>query len=206
MLIAVLVVLLAASVTAAIPTEELPTISGQEDDIATVVSVSPDNPHLEILRHFRDDVLLTNPVGAFLWTTYAAASPPIAAVLLERESLRTATRILLLTPVVYLAALCLNTIALLAFLVLVLLVLVILRRHLKTVLKGVLYGFLVGAAFAVAAVTLGAIGYELPLCAAIAAYLLPVIFPLGLAVCVITWIESREHPRTVPRITPRIRF
>lgn len=203
-LIAVLVAFLSAGVTAAIPTAELPIISGQEDDIATVVSVSPDDPQLEILRHFRDDVLLTNPVGAFLWTTYATVSPPIAEVLIEREHLRTATRILLLTPVVYLAALCVNTIALLAFLVLILLVLAILRRHLRVFSKGVLYGFLASAAFAIAAVTLGAIGYELPVCAVIAAYLLPVIIPVGLAVCVFTWIESRAYPRAVPRLRPRL--
>jgi hypothetical protein len=191
MLIAVLVVLLSAGVTAAIQTAKLLTISGQQDDIATVVSGSQDDPHLEILRHFRDSVLLTNPAGAFFWTTYATISPPIAEVLLEHEHLRTATRILLLMSVVYLAALCLNTIALLAFFVLILLVLAILRRHLKTVLKGVLYGLLASAAFAVAAVTLGGIGYELPLCAMIAAYLLPVIIPVGLAVCVTVWVESR---------------
>jgi MFS superfamily sulfate permease-like transporter len=197
-LTAVLVALLSAGVTAAVTTAELPTISGQEDDIATVVSVSPDDPHLEILRHFRDDVLLTNPVGAFFWTTYATVSPPIAEVLIEREYLSTAIRILLLTPVVYLAALCLSTIALLAFLVFILLMLAILRRYLRIFSKGVLYGLLVSAAFAVATVTLGAIGYELPLCAGIAAYLLPVIFPVGLAVCVITWIESRtrSHPKS----------
>jgi hypothetical protein len=200
----VLVVLLAAGVTAAVTTAELPTISGPEEDIATVVSVSPDDPQLEILRHFRDDVLLTNPVGAFLWTTYATVSPPIAEVLLEREHLGIATRILLLTPVVYLAALCVNTIALLAFLVLILLVLAIMRRHLLIFFKGVLYGLLVSTAFAVAAVTLGALGYELPVCAVIAAYLLPVIIPVGLAVCVITWIESPARPREVPRLRPRL--
>jgi len=200
--VVVLVVLLAADVTAAALTAELATVLGQEDDIATVVSVSPDEPQLEILRLFRDSVLLTNPVGAFLWTTYTAVSPPIAEVLVEHEHLCTATRILLLTPVVYLAALCVNTIALLALLVLVLLVLVILRRHLKTVLQGVLYGLLASAAFAVAAVTLGALGYELPVCAVIAAYLLPVIVPVGLGVCVITWIESRARPRA--HLKPRL--
>ncbi|MGC9444924.1 MAG: CFI-box-CTERM domain-containing protein [Candidatus Methanospirareceae archaeon] len=201
---AVLIALLSAGVTAAAVTGEFPISDEQAEDIATVVSVPPDEPQLAILRQFRDAVLLTNPVGTFLWTTYATVSPPIADALLAREHLRVATRLLLLTPVVYLAALCLNTIALLAFIVLILLVLVILRRHLKTVFKGVLYGLLASAAFVVASITLGALGYELPVCAVVAAYLLPVITPVGLAVCVITWIESPARPRPRPRPKPRL--
>ena len=198
MLIAV--VLIALMTPAAAVTGELPIADEPGEDIATVVFLSPDDPQLEILRDFRDTVLLTNPVGTFFWITYAAISPPIAAVLVEREHLRTATQVLLLTPLVYLAALCLNTIALLAFIVLVLLVLASLRRQLKTVLKGVLYGFLAGAIFAVTAVTLGALGHELPYCAVIAAYLLPVIVPVGLAVCIIIWSEARARPRSRPRL------
>ena len=207
MLTAVVLVLLlsvGALAPAAAVTGELPLADEPEEDIATVVSVSQKDHQLAILRDFRDTVLRNNPVGAFLWTTYTAVSPPIAAVLLEREHLRTATRVLLLTPVVYLAALCLNTIALLALLMLLLLVLVILRRQRKPILKGVLYGVLAGAAFAVAAVTLGALGHELPYCAVIAAYLLPVIVPVGVAVCLITWIESQAHPRAHPRLRPRL--
>ncbi|HDS44739.1 MAG TPA: hypothetical protein ENN68_01340 [Methanomicrobia archaeon] len=201
----VLVLILAAGASAAaVTTGESPLADEPGEDIATVVAVSPDDPQLAILRDFRESVLLTNPVGAFVWTTYTAVSPPIADALREREHLRIATRVLLLTPVVYLAALCVNTIALLAFIVLVLLVLVILRRQLRVFFKGVLYGLLAGAAFAVAAVTLGALGHELPYCAIAAAYLLPVITPVGLTVCVITWIESPARPRTVPRLRPRL--
>ncbi|MBN1455886.1 MAG: hypothetical protein JW945_06525 [Methanomicrobia archaeon] len=201
----VLVLILAADASAAAVTNgESPLADEPGEDIATVAFTSPDDPQLAILRDFRDTVLLTNPVGAFVWTTYTAVSPPIAAVLLEREHLRIATRVLLLTPVIYLAALCMNTIALLAFIVLILLVLVSLRRYLKPILTGVLYGVLAGAAFAVAAVTLGALGHELPYCAVIAAYLLPVIVPVGLAVCLITWIESQARPRAAPRLRPRL--
>ncbi|HUV02707.1 MAG TPA: CFI-box-CTERM domain-containing protein [Desulfobacteria bacterium] len=158
------------------------------------------NETLAILREFRDTVLLTNSPGTFIADTYAVTSPPIATVLEQNEPLRTATRLLLLLPVVYFSALCLNTTAFAAFVVLILLILLILRRHVKVLLKGIGYGALIIAAFTVTVFTFGALGYELPICATVAAYLLPLIIPAAVAACVMVWIESRSKSK--PRVVP----
>jgi len=52
------------------------------------------------LRHFRDDLLLTNGPGRLFVAAYYEYSPPIAAVIEKNEILRLLTR-LALTPVVY---------------------------------------------------------------------------------------------------------
>jgi hypothetical protein len=165
---------------------------GPGDDIATAVYHSSSNGDLAILRAFRDAVLLTNPVGEFLVNAYYTMGTPIAAVLQEHERLSTAVRLLLFTPLVYLAAIALNAIALGAFVLLVLLVLVVLHRHQRTILKGIAYGLLILAGGTVLVVTLGALGYELPTCAVLAAYVLPFLSPAAVAVCVLTWIETRR--------------
>ena len=159
---------------------------------------SPMNEHLDILREFRDTVLLTNSPGTFIADTYAVTSPPVATALEQNERLCTATQLFLLLPLVYLSALCLDTTAFAAFAVLLLLIFLILRQHAKLLLKGVGYGALIIAAFTVTIFTLGALGYELPICATVAAYLLPLIFPVAAVACVMVWIESRSTPRVVP--------
>jgi hypothetical protein len=157
---------------------------------------TPMNEPLAILREFRDTVLLTNSPGTFIADTYAVTSPPIATALEQNEPLRTATQILLLLPLVCLSALCLETTAFAAFAVLILLILVILRQHVKLFLKGIGYGVFTIAAFTVTIFTLGALGYELPICATVAAYLLPLIIPVAVAVCVMIWIESRSQSKS----------
>ncbi|MBN1762634.1 MAG: hypothetical protein JW878_06130 [Methanomicrobia archaeon] len=161
--------------------------------IATAAYDSPVDEHLEVLRAFRDTVLLTNPVGRFIVGTYYTTSPPIADAVAESDNLRAATRLFLLTPLIYLSAICLNTMAFAAFVVLMLILLFVLKRHVKVLLKGIGYGALTVAAFTVTVFTLGALGYELPVCAAIAAFLLPLIIPAAVAVCIIVWIESRSQ-------------
>lgn len=153
---------------------------------------------LVILRAFRD-TLLSNPPGRFIVGTYYATSPPIAEVLAQNESVRRATWLLLVLPLVCFSAICLNPTAFAAFVVLILVILLVLRRHVKVLLKGIGSGALTSAAFTVTVFTLGALGYELPICAAIAAYLLPLIVPVAVAVCILVWIESRSpsKPRTL---------
>jgi hypothetical protein len=154
---------------------------------------------LTILRAFRDTVLLTNPVGEFLVRTYEDTMPPLAAILAANERLAIAVRTLLFTPLVYLAAIALNTIALAASLLLVMLLLLLLHRHLAVLLLGVLYGLMVILGGVVLVITLGALGYALPLCAAAGAYILPFILPLGIVVCVLTWVRKRHAGhRTLP--------
>ncbi len=71
--------------------------------IATVAYGSMLDPHVEALRDFRDEHMLTNAPGRFLICVYETTSPPIAAVIAEHESLRFLTRVLL-SPIVLAAA------------------------------------------------------------------------------------------------------
>jgi len=174
-------------------------------ELATVVYATTDTGNasatreLTILRTFRDTVLLTNPVGAFLMRTYEDTPPPLAARIAANERLARLTRVLLFTPLVYLAAITLNTIALAASLLLLMLLLLVLHRHLAVILLGILYGLLVILGGAVLIITLGALGSELPLCALVGALLLPLMLPVGLVVCVLTWVRKRHAGRrTLP--------
>jgi len=67
--------------------------------IATAAYGSYLDPHVQILRDFRDDVLLKYRVGQILVDYYYEYSPPIASMISENEGLKAATRIAL-TPLV----------------------------------------------------------------------------------------------------------
>lgn len=193
MLLAAVLLLCATTVTA-VPMSHDADASAPE--LATVVYTAAGNDsaprELAILRSFRDTVLLTHPVGAFLVRTYEDTTPPLAAVLAANARLALAVRVLLVTPLVYLAAIMLNTTALAAALLLILLLLVVLRRHLRVLLLGLLYGLLVVLGGLVLVITLGALGYELPLCAILGAHLLPLLLPAASAVCLLTWVRKRH--------------
>jgi hypothetical protein len=68
--------------------------------IATAAYGSHLDPHVEVLRRFRDDVLLTNAPGRAFVEFYYASSPPVADYIRRSEPLRAAVRAAL-TPVVY---------------------------------------------------------------------------------------------------------
>jgi YVTN family beta-propeller protein len=68
--------------------------------IATAAYGSYLDPHVEVLRWFRDKHLLTNAAGSGFVEWYYANSPPVAEYISQHEGLRLFVR-LLLTPVVY---------------------------------------------------------------------------------------------------------
>lgn len=71
--------------------------------IATAAFGSYLEPHVVTLRAFRDETLLTSPLGSAFVDFYYTYSPPIAEVIEENEYLRFMTRVLL-TPIVWTVA------------------------------------------------------------------------------------------------------
>lgn len=68
--------------------------------IATAAFGSYLEPEVMVLRSFRDDILLTNPVGRSVVDLYYRVSPPVADFIARHEALKFATR-MALTPIVY---------------------------------------------------------------------------------------------------------
>jgi hypothetical protein len=83
-----------------VPTDTTDPAEEKECFIATAAYGSPMEPHVKVLREFRDRFLVTNSVGQAFIKLYYMTSPPIADYISEHESLRTATR-WSLTPVIY---------------------------------------------------------------------------------------------------------
>ncbi|MCK5182272.1 MAG: hypothetical protein KAQ73_07005, partial [Dehalococcoidia bacterium] len=76
--------------------------------IATAAYGTPMAEEIGILRKFRDEYLLTNPIGATLVEFYYRVSPPIAQFIAEHPSLKPIVRAGLL-PAVAMSAAALNT-------------------------------------------------------------------------------------------------
>ncbi len=76
--------------------------------IATAAYGTPMAEEIEILRGFRDEYLLTNPVGTTLVEFYYRVSPPIAEFITEHPSLKPIVRVGLL-PAVAMSAVAVNT-------------------------------------------------------------------------------------------------
>jgi len=76
--------------------------------IATAAYGTPMAEEIGILRNFRDEYLLTNPVGATLVEVYYRVSPPIAQFITEHPSLKPIVRAGLL-PAVAMSAVAVNT-------------------------------------------------------------------------------------------------
>jgi len=68
--------------------------------IATAAYGSPTAEEIEILREFRDVVLLPNSLGAEFVSLYYKTSPPIAEFISQHEVVRTAVRVGLVDPIV----------------------------------------------------------------------------------------------------------
>jgi hypothetical protein len=68
--------------------------------IATAVYGSDTAQEIDLLREFRDAVLMPNSLGAALVSLYYEVSPPVAGVIARHDSLRTALRLGLIDPMV----------------------------------------------------------------------------------------------------------
>lgn len=68
--------------------------------IATAAYGSYLDPHVMVLRHFRDDVLLQSELGSAFVSFYYKYSPPIADFIAQHDSLRTIMRVAL-TPLIF---------------------------------------------------------------------------------------------------------
>lgn len=75
--------------------------------IATAAFGSPMDEHVMMLRKFRDQILIHNPVGALFTKYYYKWSPDVAAVIAQHESLRWGSR-QLLWPVIGIVYLVMN--------------------------------------------------------------------------------------------------
>ena len=76
--------------------------------IATAAYGTPMAEEIEILREFRDEYFLTNPVGKSLVDFYYRASPPIAEFITEHPSLKPVVRAVLV-PAVAMSIVAVNT-------------------------------------------------------------------------------------------------
>ena len=71
--------------------------------IATAAYGTPLHEDIDVLRDFRDEFLITNPVGRTFVAFYYTTSPPIADMIRENEVLRTIVREGLVEPLVHIA-------------------------------------------------------------------------------------------------------
>jgi len=76
--------------------------------IATAAYGTPMAEEIEILREFRDEYLLTNPVGRALVALYYRVSPPMAEFIAEHPSLKPIVRTGLV-PAVVISTVVINT-------------------------------------------------------------------------------------------------
>jgi hypothetical protein len=67
-------------------------LSDQKCFIATAAYGSPMEPHVMVLRHFRNKFLLTNTIGTWFVHTYYHFSPPFAQWISEHETARAIAR------------------------------------------------------------------------------------------------------------------
>ena len=159
--------------------------------IATATYGTSLDENINVLRDFRDKVLVTNPVGEAFVSTYYATSPPIADALREHDGLRAATRVTLITPLVYFSKFMLNGFWFVLLMLLGLAAAVLLlREDKKKFLKSLLVGAGAIFVFITAIFSLGFVGYTIPFCAVIGAYLLPFVLPLSVVFTLCTHYKN----------------
>ena len=82
------------------PIEDNEVIGISKCFIATALHGTPGAEKINVLREFRDQVLLKNGVGAMLVSFYYKMSPPIASFLQQHDNLRAIVRATLIEPTI----------------------------------------------------------------------------------------------------------
>ena len=165
--------------------------------IATAAYGTPLHRDINILRKFRNEVLTTNAPGEALVEAYYSTSPPIANALAANSDLRALVRVFLLAPLVYFAGITLNG-GLFALIIACLagaIAISVYPTRKYGVFVGILKAFGFGA-LSIAVLTslvfaLGWLGYTYSVCAAIAAYILPLIIPISITVMLVAVFRQR---------------
>jgi methionine-rich copper-binding protein CopC len=156
--------------------------------IATASYGTPLHSDINILRSFRDKMLMPNPIGEAFVSTYYRTSPPIADALRGNDGLRTVTRSTLITPLVSLSKFALNGI-LLVFIIIGLTAVLSFRKDRTKILKSLLVGTGSILVFIAAIFSLGFVGYAIPFCAVVGAHLLPLVIPLSVVFTLCTLLK-----------------
>ena len=73
--------------------------------LATAAYGTPASEKVDLLRQFRDELLLKNPAGRAFVAIYYKLSPPIAEFISQRPTLRTVVRECCVNPAVFLVKL-----------------------------------------------------------------------------------------------------
>ena len=161
--------------------------------IATAVYGSSEARNLDVLRSFREQVLMPTTFGKALVETYYSTSPPIADTIRQNEGLKIAVKTLLVVPVIYFVKMILSVFNLVILGICLIVTLQLMRKHkLMIALKAVGFGasvmvLLIGLIFC-----LGWLAYTWKICATIAAYLLPTILPVSISITALKWLRSKE--------------
>ena len=161
-----------------------------------IASASYDTPYhedLDELRRFRDNVLMTNPLGRTLVRTYYATSPPIAEALTESDTIRFATRLALVTPLVYFTKYLSGKVTLIMLGILLAWLCFIDKKRKTGILKDATIGMLSVGVLTSIVFLLGHLGYSYSVCAKLASYVLPLILPVPVGI--IVWRRGRRWHR-----------
>ena len=161
--------------------------------IATAVYGSSEAEDLDVLRSFREQVLMPTTLGKALVNTYYSTSPTIADAMRQNEGLKMAVKTLLVVPVIYFVKMVLSVFNIVILGICLIVTLLLMRKHkLMIGLKAVGFGasvmvLLIGLIFC-----LGWLAYTWKICATIAAYLLPTILPVSISTIALKWLRSKE--------------
>jgi parallel beta-helix repeat protein len=135
---------------------------------------------LKYMRLFRDNVLISTPVGHAFVDVYYIASPPIAEVLSQNDLLRIATRIFFVMPALYFSEALFSQFSPSLLIALIAATLLLYKKGKITIFLSVLgRGLLIAGSMLSLVFILGILAHTWTVCAIAAAILLPTVIPLA---------------------------